>query len=171
MEFPGAKPDDERDTWVAAPLVSVGPLRFGATHAEVTAALGGASSVPTPGDRHLGGARFDSVGVTTYYVGGLADGHLSCVAVDAFTGPQVLLDGVALTGRDPSVVERWTWTEAERDERTLYYSGDADPALAELGLVVRSQRAGDAALTRPVFVGYVIEVLDEALPDPEWATR
>jgi len=161
------KDDGERDQWRLAPLVSVGPLHFGANHGEVVAALGHALASPTVGDPRQGScieAQFREVGVTVYYT----DACLYCVAIDALRGPQVTLDGQALVGRVPSEVEQWMLDEAGRRGWELRYTHAADPELANFGLIVRAQRAGDVVLSRPVFLDQRAEVTWDYVPAREW---
>lgn len=161
------KNEMERDQWHLAPLISVGPLRFGATHDEVVAALGHAFANPTVGDPRQGRcveAQFGDVGVTVYY----RDARLYCVAIDALQGPQLTLDGESLVGRAPSEVERWMLDQADKRGRELRYTHAADPELAELGLIARAQRAGDIVLSRPVLLDQRAVVTWDYVPANEW---
>lgn len=163
----GVKKDEDREQWALAPTVGVGPLRFGMTSREVADALAphaisaakGSSidnsdlwSLTTSEDQWSPHFRprwfqFSTLGVTTHYSNIYC---LEVVAVDALTGPQVLLDGVPLTGRVPSELERWICEHTEAKGLDLHYTYDANPASTDLGLTVRVQRAGDVVLTRPV---------------------
>ncbi|MEV4524096.1 MULTISPECIES: hypothetical protein [Micromonospora] len=162
------KGDEERDHWSFVPMASVGPLRFGMSSDKVAAALGGGE----PAGRGCGSCRgesyetFTDAGVSAYYT----DRMLYCIAVDALNGPQVTLDGVALVGRVPSEVEQWAWGQADRCERELRYTHAADPELADLGLIIRAQRAGDIVLSRPVFLKERAEVTWDYVPSEEWRT-
>jgi hypothetical protein len=161
------KGDDQRDQWRLVPLVSVGPLRFGASHDEVVAALDNAVASPTVGDSREGGcveAQFRDVGVTVYY----AQTGACCIAIDALRGPQVTLDGRTLVGQVPSHVERWVLAQAARRGWQLGYNHAADPELPDLGLIVRTQRAGDVVLTRPVFLAQAAQVSWDYVPAHEW---
>jgi hypothetical protein len=163
------KNDVDRDQWRLVPLASVGPLRFGASHRDVVAALGHASANPTVGDPRQGRcveAEFREVGVTVYY----ADARLYCVAIDALQGPQLTLDGEALVGRAPSEVERWILDQAGKRAWVLRYTHAADPELADLGLIVRAQRAGDIVLSRPVLLDQPARVTWDYVPAKEWKT-
>lgn len=82
------KSDEERAGWALAPLVGVGPLRFGMSSDEVS--LGVVSSFKTDA-----GKVFRDVGVTTYYSGSAG---LAGVAVDARVGPQVTLTAPRWSG-------------------------------------------------------------------------
>jgi hypothetical protein len=70
--------------------------------------------------------------------------------------------------RVPSEVERWAWDHAERHGLELRYTHDANPELADLGLIVRAQRAGDVVLSRPVFLRERAEVTWDYVPSSEW---
>ncbi|GAB2948243.1 hypothetical protein GCM10027280_41220 [Micromonospora polyrhachis] len=157
--------EDERDRWDLVPLEGVGPLRFGATHAEVVAALDGAVASPTIGIApDCSEASFGSIGLTVYY----SDGSLYCIAIDALRGPQVQLNGVPLVARMPSEVEKWMLDQAEVHGRELRYTHAGDPELPELGLISRAQRAGDVVLSRPVFLDQRAEVTWDYVPPREW---
>jgi hypothetical protein len=66
------------------------------------------------------------------------------VAVDALAGPQVTPDGTAHA---------------------------ADPGSADLGLIMRAQRAGDVVLTRPLFlIRKWAENGWDCIPASEWST-
>lgn len=156
------KSDKERLQWQLVPMVSVGPLYFGMTRAEVLAALGPDlpdATASRSGLAHSASAPWHEC-VTTYYV----DERLHCVAIDALNGPQVTVDGVALVGRVPSELEDWLF---ETHRQTLRYSHAADPEVDELGMVLRAQRAGDVALTRPVFLRQ-LDVTWDTVPSDEW---
>ena len=161
------KHDSERVPWTFVPLVSVGPLRFGAGHDEVVAALGGVAPGSGVGDPHTTGwseARFTEWGVTVYY----SDRRLHCVAVDGLRGPQVTFEGAPLTGRAPSAVERWMIDHARLSGRELRYTHEGDAELGGLGLVARAQRAGDVLVSRPVFLDRRIDVTWDEVPGNEW---
>ncbi|MEV4417846.1 hypothetical protein [Catellatospora sp. NPDC049609] len=162
MNVWNVKRDEERVQWQLVPLVSVGPLSFGMTRAEVLAAL-------EPEFPHLSGSREGLTHsgtpawgecVTTYY----SKDRLYCVAIDALRGPQVTVDGVPLVGRVPSELEAWMLATQVPG---LRYSHAADPELEEIGLVVRPQRAGDVVLTRPVFLRR-LAVSWDTVPSEEW---
>lgn len=139
------KPAAEREVWEFIPQMWVGPLcLLGWGHADVEAVLG-----PTnPSYRHdkIFDAQWPSQGVTTYY----QDDILQAVAVDALVGPRVrFVDQVELTGRPPSEVDPWF---LEHFSDGCRINQDGEVTNDQLGLVVRTQRAGDNLLTRPVFV-------------------
>ncbi|MGA5496648.1 hypothetical protein ACPCSP_20035 [Streptomyces cinereoruber] len=73
-----------------------------------------------------------------------------------------------MTGCAPSRVEDWLVHRTAPRPGSLTYSPAADPVFADLGLAIRPQRAGDAVLTRPLFL--LPDRLDlwHALPAEEW---
>ncbi|MEU0449005.1 hypothetical protein [Streptomyces tendae] len=159
--------EEERAEWTFTPYVGVGPLHFGMTLEEITRVLGGrpvVSSYSHHGeDQQLNYADFTEIGIRALF----HDGRLGCVAADAFTGPQVRLDAAPLTGCAPSHVEDWLVHRTTRPG-SLAYSVAGDPVFAGLGLVIRSQRAGDIVLTRPLFLLHDWRDLWHALPSEEW---
>lgn len=158
-----SKSDEERDHWDFIPLTGVGPLRFGMSCDEVVEVL--EPDPPGASLRTSSEIPFTHIGVTTYY----ADGLLYCVAIDALNGPQVTLADAALVGRVPSEVEQWAWDHAKEHGLELRYTHAADPELADLGLIIRAQRAGDVVLSRPVFLRERAEVTWDYVPDSEWS--
>ncbi|MFE0820651.1 hypothetical protein [Streptomyces sp. NPDC058847] len=84
------------------PLVAVGPLRFGMSPDEVTAALGeGNPSVTHHTDTGVVSAQYTNWGVTAVYG---EQSQLVAVKVDAMGGPRVKLRGIDLVARVPSEV-------------------------------------------------------------------
>jgi hypothetical protein len=145
-----SKDDSHRPQWPFTPFVHVGPLSFGMTHDDVVNAMGGADHREL---RDHGGAchlEFAANGVNAYFdvqVG------LACVAVDAFTGPQVLAPGgFALVGRPPSQVKPWFTGQLDAFDTYCVVNEYMDAGIEELGLIMRTQHGGDINLTRPVFV-------------------
>ncbi|PZT76437.1 MULTISPECIES: hypothetical protein [unclassified Streptomyces] len=159
--------EEERAEWTFTPYVGVGPLHFGMTLEEITRALGEEPAVSSYShhgeDPQLSYADFTASGIRALF----RNGRLGCVAADALTGPQVRLAAAPLTGCAPSHVEAWL---AHRTTRpgALAYSVADDPIFADLGLAIRSQRAGDIVLTRPLFLLHDWLDLWHALPDEEW---
>ncbi|MFC7967256.1 serine/threonine-protein kinase [Streptomyces cinereoruber] len=157
--------EEERAEWTFTPYVGIGPLHFGMAPEEIADALGERPSPSRPGeDRQPRCVDFTGSGIRALF----RDGRLGCVAVDALTGPQVRLDGAPLTGCAPSRVEDWLVHRTAPRPGSLTYSPAADPVFADLGLAIRPQRAGDAVLTRPLFL--LPDWLDlwHALPAEEW---
>lgn len=144
------KDDMERDRWQFVPLERVGPLRFGMTHDEVVAALDGVRNIELRGrgsERHL---IFREAGINADFDHAFG---IACVAIDAFDGPQVVApDGFALVGRLPSQAQAWVLAQVAALDTQWIISEYLDAAIEEIGLVLRVQRAGDANLTRPLFV-------------------
>jgi hypothetical protein len=160
-------PDDEREQWMLEPRVGVGPLRFGMSPDEASAALGATPSM-SGGGPPFETASYTRPAVTLYYLSGKG---LCGVSVDARRGPQVVADGMAVVGRVPSELEDWLSRRAEcRPSRTeLAYLPAAQPASLSLGLVVCVQRAGDRLVTRPVFLP--VDAMDDIyhqLPAEAW---
>ncbi|MFD9574149.1 hypothetical protein ACFWBI_30505 [Streptomyces sp. NPDC059982] len=159
--------EEERAEWTFTPYVGVGPVHFGMTLEEITSVLGerpAFSSYSDHGeDRQLNYADFAENGIRALF----RDGRLGCVAVNALTGPQVRLDAVPLTGCAPARVEDWLVHRTVRPT-SLRYSVAGDPVFADLGLAIRSQRAGDTALTRPLFLLHSWLDLWHSLPSGEW---
>ncbi|OOQ49737.1 hypothetical protein AFM16_24875 [Streptomyces antibioticus] len=158
---------EERAEWTFTPYVGVGPLHFGMTLEEIARVLGEGPAVSSYShhgeDQQLNYADFTESGIRALF----HDGRLGCVAADALTGPQVRLDAAPLTGCTPSHVEDWLVHRTTRPG-SLAYSVAGDPVFADLGLAIRSQRAGDIVLTRPLFL--LPDWLDlwHALPGEEW---
>lgn len=140
-------------------MAGVGPLTFGTTYAEVAAALGRVAAPLEPAEWH-----FESVGVTTYYL----DGRLFCVGIDAVNGPAVIYEGLSLTGRVVSEAEAalLAWTEVR--DVAIRFTVAGELHIGELGLILRTQRAGDAALTRPVLVARADIDAWDYVPGDEW---
>ncbi|MGW0979573.1 hypothetical protein ACWD33_01855 [Streptomyces xiamenensis] len=159
--------EEERAEWTFTPYAGVGPLHFGMTLEEITRVLGEGPAVSSYShhgeDQQLNYADFAECGIRALF----HDGRLGCVAADALTGPQVRLDAAPLTGCAPSHVEDWLVHHTTRPG-SLTYSVAADPVFADLGLAIRSQRAGDIVLSRPLFLLHDWLDLWHALPSEEW---
>ncbi|MGW2298974.1 hypothetical protein [Streptomyces violaceorubidus] len=160
--------EEERAEWTFTPYVGVGPLHFGMTLEEITSALGerpAVSSYSHQGeDRQLDYADFTGSGIRALF----HDGRLGCVAMDALTGPQVRLDAAPLTGCMPSHVEDWLIDRTTLRPGSLTYSVAGNPVFTDLGVAIRSQRAGDLVLTRPLFLLHDWLDLWHSLPSKEW---
>ncbi|MFF4384436.1 hypothetical protein [Kitasatospora sp. NPDC001547] len=162
--------DEERAEWTFTPYIGVGPLHFGMTLVEIATALDETPASSSwysqdDGTEKINFADFTTTGVRALFENGL----LACLAVNALTGPQVRLDGAPLTGCAPSRVEDWLV------HRTAYgrlrYSPAGDPVFLDLGVAIRSQRAGDVNLTRPLFLLHGWLDLWDSLPREEWDYR
>ncbi|MER7036125.1 hypothetical protein, partial [Streptomyces albidoflavus] len=79
-------------------------------------------------------------------------GKLACVALDAATSPQVFLAGFPLAGSDPVQGHQFLLDHAAEHGNWILYTPDESLSLTDLGLLLRSQRVGNARLTRPLFV-------------------
>ncbi|ANP56707.1 hypothetical protein AVL59_22810 [Streptomyces griseochromogenes] len=124
----------------------MGPLRFGMSPAEVASAL----QVSEPQEQVGGpyGQEDFADGVKVFYDAG----KLACIALDAVTGPQVLLAGFALAGREPEQAHQFLLDYAAEHGSCLLYTLDGSLSLTDLGLLLRSQEVGDVRLSRPVLV-------------------
>ncbi|MFD8718648.1 hypothetical protein ACFV2H_11675 [Streptomyces sp. NPDC059629] len=136
----------ERERWELLPGVGMGPLRFGMSPAEVADAL----QVSEPQKRVGGpyGQEDFADGLKVFY----DTGQLACIALDAVTGPQVLLAGFALAGREPGQAHQFLLDYAAEHGSCLLYTLDGSLSLTDLGLLLRSQEVGDVHLSRPVLV-------------------
>ncbi|MGE7434191.1 hypothetical protein [Kitasatospora sp. NPDC001175] len=162
--------DSDRQQWTLDPFVSVGPLRFGMSPGEASAALGGVrAGMRQPHPRwDVACHTHSEVGLKLYY----AAERLCGVSVDARRGPQVVVDGAALVGQVPSELEQWLFERAESREpyTELFYLPGAEAGSLTLGVVLCVQRAGDRLLTRPVFLP--ADAMDDVyhqLPAEAWA--
>lgn len=155
---------EERAEWTFTPFVGVGPLHFGMTLEEITDALDEQPTVTSHshegGQQQLVYADFAATAIRALF----RDDRLGCVAVNALDGPQVRLDDVPLTGCVPSQLEDWLLHRTARPS----YSVAGDPTCTDLGLAIRSQRAGDVMLTRPLFLLREWHDLWHSLPQEEW---
>jgi len=149
--------DTERAQWEYRPSVAVGPLRFGMSPDEVTAALPGLQGAIEVANRGYhdtrkielrtpGPHQFRAT-LTAYFTG--ADG-LFTVVPDAQFGPQVTLDGIRLVARVPSALQTELLDHAKERGIIARLAPEGDIELADLGITMRVQRAGDVVLSRPV---------------------
>lgn len=169
-----------RPTWVLAPLEKVGPLSFGMQANEVRVALSGADEVrrfqADPHSASLGiqfGLQAEVPAVFGYFDGA---GHLFCVAADAASGPQVVLDSLELTGGVPAVLEQALLGLSHPYGGSVSYGPRGNPGINELGLVLRVQETSTGLATRPVLVGrnWADRCTDDwegAIPECEWIGR
>ncbi|MFC9398668.1 hypothetical protein ACFTWS_36825 [Streptomyces sp. NPDC057027] len=154
--------ESDREQWDYAPLERVGPLRFGMSVEEAASAMltcGFTSDVvaelgefgPFKQLRmrfRAAGAPFHRADVMAYYVGPMG---LTCIAVDALTGPQVTLEGIRLVGRPPSELSDELTAYLLSTDRSVEIMPGGDIGSQDLGIMPRAQRAGDVPLTRLVF--------------------
>lgn len=166
----------QRLQWGFAPLVSVGPVHFDMDFKQVEEAMGdgfhrycessseGMSAVFSPPGR-WGGA------ITTYY----DELGLAAIAVHARKGPQVSLFEMELVCRLPSELEDEFCEKSELHGYDLCYGPQADVGSRQLGVVLRAERAGDYARSRPVFVAarwadMCADAYEGRVPQREWRT-
>ncbi|MFJ1567101.1 hypothetical protein ACIOG8_23300 [Streptomyces erythrochromogenes] len=170
--------DSERTKWTLDPFVGVGPLRFGMKPIEVSEVLGALTEEPQQlVVRHLqDGRQIGEIG--RYWRFGLRlfydpQGRLEGISFDGAIGPQVLIDGVTLSGRVPSELERWMIDRANAtyadDDFELWHMGRGIPGSSSLGLVINVQRVADYLVTRPVvFAEHVLDDPSNILPQEAW---
>jgi hypothetical protein len=173
-----------RAQWDYAPLERVGPLRFGMSPRETTAAMevGRYSAEPVadvgsfgPFDQQRIHFRADGsppyrTDVTAYFVGPMG---LTCIVADALSGPQIRLDGIRLVGRPPSELSAELTDHLEQTGRDVEITTDGDVCSQDLGLYPRAQRAGDVLLTRLVFGrrNDWTTTMYDCIPAEEWRVR
>ncbi|MFQ6326973.1 hypothetical protein ACLMAL_12650 [Nocardia sp. CWNU-33] len=169
----------QRPQWTFTPFVNVGPLQFGMSPPQVRDAVDGILTTHVsrgyPGRESW--IRFELAGiepfkpaVTTYFDDTVG---LACVVVNALAGPQVTLEGMQLVAQVPSQLEDQFLEYATTQSKEPRYSQQADPGSESLGVVIRAQRAGDAVLTRPVFVArewaeHCCDTSEGRIPREEW---
>jgi hypothetical protein len=184
MDVWGVLDERQRLAWRFTPFERVGPLKFGMTHEQAQAAVDGvlrtalregSAGSEVRADFCLDqrpDARFSGPAVTVYYDRSIG---LAGIAVNALRGPQVALDGIGLVGQVPSRLEDRFANYLETHDKELRYSQSADPCSAQLGLVLRAQRAGDLVLSRPVMVAGAWadrcwDTTEGSIPQQEWKT-
>ncbi|MFD8542417.1 hypothetical protein [Streptomyces sp. NPDC059649] len=173
--------ESDRAQWDYAPLERVGPLRFGMSSQEATAAMeacGYTSNAPSkvgefgPFEQLCTRFRAASappyrVAVAAYYVGTMG---LTCITVDALAGPQVTFDGIRLIGRPPSELSAELTAYLEKTDRDIEITTEGDVGSQQLGMNPRAQRAGDVLLTRLVFgrPNDWANTMYDCIPADEW---
>ncbi|MFG2823337.1 hypothetical protein ACGFX4_28400 [Kitasatospora sp. NPDC048365] len=160
------RPERDRPRWECVPLVGVGPLRFGMTPEQVSAALGGetASSRGTyhpypagslwedqgdPAEEWLVEERFEAAGVRVHYPW-WEQGRgpfLGAVTALGRSGPQVLLDGIPLVGRPVTAVEADIGRYLTDNDLGLRLLVSGDQEIYGLGVTVRAARVGDSVIS------------------------
>ncbi|WP_405982893.1 hypothetical protein [Streptomyces sp. NBC_00158] len=156
-------PDHERPLWEWVPLERVGPLRFGMSPPEVAAALDGETpagrigqfpfwSFAKAGPWNLSEDWFEKAGVSAHYWRH-PDGVPRLGAVTSYgrTGPQVIHAGIPLVGVTPSALDAAIIQHVEDHELGLLFCPNAAAVWAGLQLVLDTTRAGDAAISEPMF--------------------
>ncbi|MEU6244076.1 hypothetical protein [Streptomyces sp. NPDC047024] len=149
MVFPFKKAK-ERVRWVLDPLSGVGPLRFGMSPDEVSAALGGAvahSSYNLGGG--IGWGSYLLIGVTAIHG---EDSGLVGVRIHASHGPQVALRGVELIARRPSEVRAALHQLALHEGVALGVNWSGDPETVAWGLSMRTMQYKDSVVTDALLV-------------------
>ncbi|MFE7093499.1 hypothetical protein [Streptomyces erythrochromogenes] len=146
-------PPQERPHWAWTPLAGVGPLRFGMTVNQVSAALGREAPAVRRGwnlwDGRGAGTwdlreeQFDRAGVTAHYWSPEGPPTLAAVTVDGRTGPQVEWDGIKLIGRPVSDVDTEVIRHSEEQGLEWVVHCDGGPGPDELNMYIRATRAGD----------------------------
>lgn len=173
--------ESDRVQWDYVPLERVGPLRFGMVPEEAIIAMkawGYASDAVSEIGKfgpfeHLRtqfravGASAFRVDLTVYYVGPMG---LTCIAVNALTGPQVSLDGIRLIGRPPSQLSADLSHYLESVGMDIEITTGWDVGSQDLGMIPRAQRAGDIVLTRLVFgrPNELANTVFDCIPAEEW---
>lgn len=166
-----------RSVWALSPLESVGPLQFGMSMDEATAALPDASELQRfqadPFRPKVLGIQLGlRPAAPTVYMYFDDSGRLFCVATDAVRGPQIMLDGVKLVGGDPARLEEWLFALPDAIGG-VSYGPRGNPGMNDLGLVLRVQDSPTGLVTRPVLVGRdwadrCVDDWEGAIPECEW---
>lgn len=86
--------------------------------------------------------------VVAYFVDSIG---LTCIAVDARTGPQVTLHGIRLIGRRPSELAKAIAAHLANTGKRITITEDGEISHSDWGMYPRPQRVGDVLLTRAVF--------------------
>ncbi|MFE3112286.1 hypothetical protein ACFXKJ_29560 [Kitasatospora indigofera] len=160
------RPERDRPRWECVPLEGVGPLRFGMTPEQVSAALGGEEPASRrtyrpfpagtfwatqgdPEEERLTEERFEGIGVRAHYWG-WEEGNgplLAAVTVLGRTGPQVHFDGIPLIGRPVTAVEADITRHVADNDLGLRFACRGDLGVYGLGVWVRSARVGDTSVS------------------------
>ncbi|MFC8450113.1 hypothetical protein [Kitasatospora sp. NPDC057223] len=160
--------DQHRPRWECTPLRGVGPLRFGMGPEQVMTALDGEvpadrrgyhpfpAGAPWAGDGdpeewHLAEERYDRAGVSAHYWHEENGPVLSAVTVHGRTGPQVLLDGIELIGREPSAVGADLIRYIEEHRLEMRYSPTGNLGSTGINVWVQAERAGDTTVSGAQF--------------------
>ncbi|WP_228390615.1 hypothetical protein [Streptomyces smaragdinus] len=172
----GLNPTDrEHVEWLCVPFFGVGPLRFGQSHEATISALGEPVSTRFRCKKVIS-ARFGEIlpQVAVYYDN---SERLSCIAIDAEVGPQVVLGGLKMVGRKPSELEgEFVKYANSSGVEYVSVSQEGDFGSDEFGIVLRAQRSGDFLASRPVFVSRewsesVCDMQTGFVPEEEWRVR
>lgn len=157
---------DASQAWQFEPFISVGPLRFGMTHDEAVAALGGddvsvhSRSGAVAPDRTHDSMRLEVAesqrGVTLYYDAETSRLHGVAVGLRVSGRSEgwqpVEFDGLQLVGRPRELVEGLL-ADRYADSHEMYYGPAGDFGFGHLGLGIRTVRSWPTGLvTRALFV-------------------
>ncbi|MFG2820892.1 hypothetical protein ACGFX4_15870 [Kitasatospora sp. NPDC048365] len=149
------------------PLEGVGPLRFGMSPEQVSAALDGEapaeshgycrSTVGSPWEEpdtpeawHVSRERYDRAGISVHYLYGNGS-RPARVSVHGRTGPQVLFDGIELIGRKPTAVEADIVGYIENRDMILRVGCDGDLSPGSSQVWTRAERVGDDTISAACF--------------------
>ncbi|WP_336116506.1 hypothetical protein [Streptomyces sp. PTD9-10] len=174
----------DRVQWRYIPLESVGPLHFGMSLKEAVATMEGLGFTSEPvrvggrfGPHGQSAVEFRTadrpayqVDVVAYEVDTLG---LTCITVDARSGPQVTLDGIRLIGQTPSKLDDELRGHLDTLGLDVVITPEGDVGSGALGILPRAQRAGDVLLTRAVFGrpnDWAYTMFD-CIPAEEWDVR
>lgn len=158
--------ESDRPRWECVPLERAGPLRFGMTPEQVSAALGGEEPASRrtyhpfpagtpwetqgdPEEERLTEERFEGAGVRAHYRG-WEEGNgplLAAVTVLGRTGPQVHFNGIPLIGRPVTAVEADITRHITDNDLGLRFACRGDLEVYGLGVWVRSARVGDTSVS------------------------
>ncbi|MFD5886420.1 hypothetical protein ACFWHQ_10620 [Streptomyces sp. NPDC060334] len=155
-------PDSERPRWDWTPLEHVGPLRFGMSPPQVTAALGGETpdgrtgAFPfwfwkESGQWSLHTDHFERAGVTAQYW--YPDGvpELGAVTVHGRTRPQLHYEGTPLVGITPSILEAAIIQHVEDHDLGLRFGPSGAAVPDGPNLYLDTARAEDSSVSEPTF--------------------
>ncbi|MFE1511257.1 hypothetical protein [Streptomyces sp. NPDC058726] len=154
--------DHDRPLWEWTPLKSVGPLRFGMSPLEVSAALDGEAPAGRQGQfAHwwlgkswpwtLAEERFERAGVSAHYWYQEGVPVLGAVDLHGRTGPQVVYADIRLVGMTPSSVNAALFQHIETHELGLLFGLDGDIGLYDFNMYSRVTRAGDSLVSAARF--------------------
>ncbi|MCF2532100.1 hypothetical protein [Yinghuangia soli] len=157
---PGS-PEADQTYWEYKALERVGPLHFGMLPETAVAAmyeagfvcgsferLGDFGLLPQTRTRfRRAGRPMHQTDVDAFYI----DAALTCVAVDAGTGPRVTFDGMELIGRPAMDLQRELIGYLERTDREIRLSPDGVISADDLGILTLPQQVGELDLSRAIF--------------------
>ncbi|MGW4380077.1 hypothetical protein [Kitasatospora sp. NPDC004531] len=164
-------PAGDRPRWQCTPLEGVGPLRFGMSPEQVSAALDGEvptqswghhpfpvgspwEDLGTPDEWHVSKEYYARAGVSAHYLYASATGRGSALAqvnVHGRTGPLVSLYGIELIGRKPTEVDADIVRHVQERDLMLRIGNDSDLGPGDSEVWVRAERAGDASVSAASF--------------------